>query len=115
MLPMARPRSENPKTVSVTVKMSEKDLAVLDERRKGVGRSAYLRWLLVNRPITGTHPHPDPVVPPVDPTSPPQPPIPSPVSPPVPPPTPVETHLHQWKKIGAIFQECSVCGERARR
>ena len=45
--PMGRPRSENPKSIPVTVKMSRLDLRILDSERGGSSRSAYLRNLLI--------------------------------------------------------------------
>lgn len=42
---MARPRVANPKLVSVTVKMSQRELAALDANRGGLSRSGYLRML----------------------------------------------------------------------
>lgn len=111
---MARPHSSNPKKVSITVKMSQRDLEVLDQNRKGVSRSTYLR-------IMGTTPpEPRPVHDPV------QPPVPDPIVPPIPPPKPVETvstpvkHYHRFKKADQAvdyiqgrprYRQVCTCGE----
>ena len=102
----------------MAVRLSDRDLVVLDERRKGQNRSAYLRSLLlhVERPSLGARSslsEPEPTDP-VQPIPEPEPlPVPAPIVPPVPPPTPVETgvpltgpstrteerHLHRYKKV----------------
>ena len=119
---MARPRSSNPKTRPVTVKMSEAEVAALDERRGSTSRSTYLRLLFVQ----GGHPHPEPHPEPLNPVDPP---IPSPIVPPVPPPNPVETFTppipdqigytqpviacrHTWVKAGSAFDRCTACDDR---
>ena len=103
------------------VRLSEGDLAVLDGKRGGFTRSAFIRWLITH---DDGHPHPEPHPEPVDP------PIPSPISPPVPPPNPVETftppvptaqnvtvvdHHHDWVQAGSMFNRCTICDERTRR
>jgi len=130
VLPMGRPKTAHPKTVSITVKMNENEVAVLDHRRKSMGRSTYLRWLVMRRTPEAGHPHPEPHPEPLAPV---EPPIPSPIQPPVPPPNPIETladnpftdtpaprHLHRFKRVGVpvrhhqgtpLYQYVCACGE----
>ena len=116
------------------LRLSDKDLAVLDQRRGATTRSAYIRWLIhqdrpVN-PVESSLSEPNPVSPPSDPVQPIppdepfDPPIPKPIVPPVNPGAPVETgakrHLHRFKKaenpinhikgVPQYRQVCAGCG-----
>lgn len=105
VLPVPRPKNADPRTHSITVKMSHADLELLDQRRKSTGRSAYLRWLLLSS-------RPQPVVDPVQPVTGTPPPI-RPTENPFTDDPPDQKHWHRYedREPGS---PCTVCGKTRR-
>lgn len=107
------------KSARIDLRLSPKEIEILDQKRGATTRSGFIRWLIEHHDTKAGHPHPDPVVPPLDPTPAP---VPNPITPPVPPPNPVETFTppipwcdHDWVKAGGMFNRCTICDERMRR
>lgn len=111
------------KSQRIDLRLSPREIEILDEKRGSTTRSAFIRNLIA---LHDGHPHPDPHP---EPLTPEPAPVPSPITPPVPPPNPVETftppipiaqgivsvgQAHKWvTKNGST--KCTRCGWKSGR
>jgi hypothetical protein len=109
------------KSARIDLRLSPREVEILDTKRGSHSRSAYIRWLIEqDKPVSTRSSLSEPI------PEPEPPPIPEPITPPIPPDPPIEAvstakrHFHRYKKVGEpvryekavkIYRQVCDCGK----